>query len=288
MILPVALNPPAAAQGALAIEIKQGRTDLETLARKINDRATFDNVLHERTTLKSYGGGCHQKIGVANIDKPFGRWHVLKGLTDQGKVLDVETLTTENQLPKAHSRENIFPQSTGDNNWFERKPIKAQIPANHALWVAKADAWPEGLKSEAIIWTSGMNSWRKLAEKGVWVNGCAENLGDESPQLEALVPEIKWVKLTHSQADGDGTVVTYALVPKSQDKSPCLKDKTHFYWMSGSSFKRAYELFPEELARGFHGCGPGLTFQQLSQEKRIRPPQIFLNLEAFLKAVLPP
>jgi hypothetical protein len=57
--------------------------------------------------------------------------------------------------------------------------------------------------------------------------------------------------------------------------------------MSASSFKRALELFPRELESGYHGCGPGITYQFLARQNLLHPPKIFLNLDGFLNEVLP-
>src|SRR5207253_10357821 len=72
VVLPLSVNPNAAAQGALAIEIKNGRSDLEKILSQIDCRETFVSAQKERDTLASYGGGCHQKIGVAVLKRPYG------------------------------------------------------------------------------------------------------------------------------------------------------------------------------------------------------------------------
>src|SRR5690606_38070915 len=92
MVLPLSINPNAAAQGALAIEIMTHRQDLKELLEKINHRPTFDCSDQERKTLASFGGGCHQKIGIAVLEREFGKIVSLKGLTDGGQVLDEFTL----------------------------------------------------------------------------------------------------------------------------------------------------------------------------------------------------
>lgn len=289
MVLPLALNPPAAAQGALAIEIKSDRRDLRDLLAKINHQETFDSVTWERATLKSYGGGCHQKIGVVALPKTYGTWKLLKGVTDQGEILNRDELESKQApLPKAKSRQNVFPLSPDENSWFDRKREKIPNPPCSALWVAKAEAWPEDFKFSGVVWVSGLLSWKKLSQRGVWVNGCAEGLGEEEPQLQELCPKLEWKKLTHKTAAYEAGLASYELVPKEPKYSPDLSGKTHFYWMSATSYKRAQELFPEELKNGHHGCGPGLTYQFLSALNLKHPPKIYLNLQAFLNEVLPP
>lgn len=292
VVLPLSINPPAAAQGALAIEIHAQNAELAALLKKINHHETFEDVQWERSTLKSYGGGCHQKIGVLRISKPSSEWSLLKGLTDQGERLDTDRwISKQPALPRASKKTAVFPLATKENNWFDRRPLEAAEPKTSALWVAKADAWPENLRYDGVVWASGLSSWKKLAAKGVWVNGCSENLGEEEPRLEQLAPHLQWTKLTHKEAatQAKGTALaTYELIPKPTEQSPNLRGKTHFFWLSASSFKRAYELFPQDLQAGHHGCGPGLTYEFLSAQKLTHPPKIFLSLDAFLNEVLPP
>ena len=59
-ILPLSLNPTAAAQGALAIEVLRSRHDLTVLLEKINHPVVFANCGYERGRLAEFGGGCHQ------------------------------------------------------------------------------------------------------------------------------------------------------------------------------------------------------------------------------------
>ena len=87
MILPVSLNPPAPAQGALAVEVARDNAALLGLCERLTDQLTFDSVTAERDVLRGYGGGCHQKIGVAVLPRPFGTVHALRGLTEAGETL---------------------------------------------------------------------------------------------------------------------------------------------------------------------------------------------------------
>jgi len=88
IVLPLRANPSAPAQGALAIEIHQRREDLRYLLAPINCPETLAVVAREREILASYGGGCHQKIGVSVLRRPFGEITFLRGVTDDGRVLD--------------------------------------------------------------------------------------------------------------------------------------------------------------------------------------------------------
>ncbi len=63
-ILPLEWFPTAAAQGALALEIASGRSDLTWFLSKINSSPDFDCVQTERKILSDLGGGCHEKVGI--------------------------------------------------------------------------------------------------------------------------------------------------------------------------------------------------------------------------------
>ncbi|MGE3760473.1 MAG: hydroxymethylbilane synthase, partial [Pseudobdellovibrionaceae bacterium] len=65
IVPPLSLCPTAAAQGALAIEIKRDRTDLKGLVKSINCSTSYLSADLERRWLSRFGGGCHLKIGVS-------------------------------------------------------------------------------------------------------------------------------------------------------------------------------------------------------------------------------
>ena len=53
----------------------------------ISNNEIFDSVEIERTILKSYGGGCHQKIGVSHEILETGKLLTVKGETENGEDL---------------------------------------------------------------------------------------------------------------------------------------------------------------------------------------------------------
>lgn len=294
MVLPLSQNPTAAAQGAIAIEIRQDRQDLKEIFRELNCADTFDGVVLERKTLSGYGGGCHQKIGVSLQKKQYGVVEFLKGLTDQGEILNRSHVRHYTKIPQAQSPEHIWPINTqAQNLFFERKEIfgeeqKERIRKAPAIYVARMNAVVESnLLLNKYVWTSGLKTWKSLAEKGIWVHGTSDSLGEVIPDLEALVPGLHWHKLSHEDSSfGMPTIATYQLVAKSV--TPDLSQKTHFFWMSGSQFKLALERFPQ-IAQGIHACGPGNTYLQIEEalknqsEKKVH---IYLDYDHWKKDVL--
>lgn len=284
MVLPLRANPSAPAQGALAVEVKSGHSELRERLAAINCAETFATAQHEREILKGYGGGCHQKIGASVLRRSYGEITFLRGLTDDGAVLNEYRLSASRPRPAKIARDLLWPLSASDSDWFKREPITATIPSS-PLWIAKADALPHNtsISDSQVVWASGLKTWERLAKRGVWVNGCAEGLGElENPRIETIAgKEVQWTKLTHADAsveNGMQALPTYRLIPK--DVGPNLESKQYFFWTSGSSFERALRLHPW-MKSITHFCGPGNT-QRTLQRHGIEP-HVFLDHEQWLK-----
>lgn len=285
MVLPLATNPTAPAQGALAIEIARQRMDLREMLARINCPATFTAVTRERELLRRHGGGCHQAIGVSVLERPYGEITIVRGLDERGNELAELSLQAARPRPAKIERALLWPPQLADNDWFAREPIPAEPPdATIALWLAKADAlpsdWPISLRQ--IVWASGLQTWRRLAERGIWVNGSAESLGEqEAPRLETLAGRaLEWRKLSHADSGENGawpTVATYQLQPHAE--SPALAGYEYFFWTSGSNFARALMANPW-LRDKTHFCGPGNT--QAALERAGVAPHVFLDYQQWL------
>lgn len=286
MVLPLTINPNAAAQGALAIEIAANRSDLKDLISSINDPDTYYCAQKEREVLASFGGGCHQKIGVTYLARPYGKIKILKGLTNSGMILDEKVLLKPEQTTKF----NADKMWSSDVN-ASRKPLNDwTLPSDiNALFVSRSEAWPDNFSYPHFIWTAGLKTWKNLAQKGVWVHGCSEGMGEkEYTQLDILANAeahpLKWAKLTHEESGFSEmqVIATYAL--DIQNNFNTCAGRESFYWNSGSQFLAATKQIPELLNKQ-HACGPGNTFEIIRQhleEKNMYVPsrlQIFLDQE---------
>ncbi|MDG0815309.1 hydroxymethylbilane synthase [Bdellovibrio svalbardensis] len=287
MALPLSINPNAAAQGALAVEILATRSDMRELLSKIDHPSTFACADKERKVLASFGGGCHQKIGVAVLSRPYGEITILKGLTDAGVVLDKRELIPHTPVTK-YSSEQMW---SGEVSAERAALTDWTLPnGTNALYVARSEAWPETLQAGThYVWTAGLKTWKSLAQKGIWVHGSSESMGEqEEARLDILagVP-VKWAKLSHDSGFQEDhkvmpLVATYTLHTKENFKS--LSGKETFFWSSGSQFLAAAEQAPEILKKQ-HACGPGNThkvIQQYLAEKNMYDPsclRIFLDQE---------
>src|SRR5207248_11228473 len=112
------------------------------------------------------------------------------------------SLQTAKPRPPKIPREQLWPRNASEVDWFQREKIPAKVPDGQAaLWIAKADALPNDsiVAQSGIVWASGIETWKRLARRGVWVNGCAESLGElEEPNIETVTgAELHWLKLTH-------------------------------------------------------------------------------------------
>ena len=271
MLLPLSENPSAPAQGALAIEVASSNESVKNTLKKIKNEDVFETVNTERQILKKYGGGCHQKIGVTAINTSKGQMIYLKGETEQGLKLS-ETyfkpkLKYQNEIKEVSS---YFPLEDSPSLYeripFSEDKIKLSKLENSGIFISRGNALENinNISESNLIWTSGIETWKKIAKKGVWVNGSSDSLGEkENPPID-IFDETKWCKLSHKDAEEDklSLISTYELIPKEMPDN--IEENSHFYWMSASSFKLVFDKFPS-IESANHSCGMGKTFDEINQ-----------------------
>lgn len=287
MVLPVDWCPTAPAQGALAIECCAKDTKLQALLKKLSDSQTEQAVDLERQILADWGGGCHQKFGATVVTSSLiGPLMFIKGQHPSGH--HIEEIRWQQPSPKPRQPRpwdgSQWRLSAIDQDTFDR-PISCGIdktaPTQTAVFVASARAFTSDLRTQwkhclhdLRVWTSGVQSWFKLAKLGIWVEGCGESLG-----IDHLVPTLKepvlglpavenWVILTHENAkltwQFGNVVATYRVTPKLEPKAQAaLKDATHVFWASGSQFDALYHW---TSPNAHHACGVGKTAQHLRRQ----------------------
>ena len=286
MVLPLELCPAAPAQGALMVECRSRDQDIKTSLLKIHHADTADQVAAERRLLAHYGGGCHQRFGATQIDSPeLGPVMFLKGKSHSGEVLeDIQYRVPSfvgkkpssgwnGQKWRSHGSSETLPVSSEQLETLSRKSIFVA----HARAVT-SDEMIQNLQG-ARIWTSGIESWFKLARMGLWVEGCAESLGFQSLKetLEEPVlslPKLSsWIVLTHEKAVTDWTaqnisvLATYRVQKTggsySQEALQDLLNATHIFWSSGSQYIELKDQISKEI---HHACGPGKTARFLREQ----------------------
>lgn len=274
-VIPVLENPPAPAQGALAIEVRRDRKDILDLLAKINHEQSYRDVMVERDRLKDFGGGCHLALGIYQRTTARGTLRIERGKSPDGAEL------ADQQWIGAKSRPVVAPEKFFDAsalNLFERKDIEvAPIPAQSLVVVAKSQALPKSfVQSSQILWAAGLETWRKLRARGFWVSGSFEGLGEKFFEIPQLWPAREQIKLTHKSAVTETSdVATYELEPRA-DGVPDLSKYEAFYWPSGSAFLRCLKADPNIRGK-LHLCGLGNTYTEIA--KHISEDRLFSVLD---------
>lgn len=265
MALPLSLFPTAAAQGALAVEMRAHSANLYHLVSSIHHGETFDCVERERALLASFGGGCHQKIGVTSIPHPRFSWVEFFHGEPEGHAASRKISFGNSPLPvppgSAYWPENARPI-------FRRKLLHGVMNPGADLFVSRADALPEkwSVSEDQCIWAAGVRTWRKLAARGIWVHGTADGLGESLPEVEDLLGRrASWTKLTHDGSQNDRhfpCLATYQLEPLVVSAPPLVES---YFWPSESLFRWAVSKRPEIRGKK-HAAGPGYTADALEKE----------------------
>ena len=271
-VIPLSVNPSSPGQGALAVEIRSDDTNLKKLLSEINNEADYANVILERQELQKYGGGCHQKIGVSFLNTHFGKVKYSKGESENGSAFYEKTIFKNNNslAVKAKSYDEIFPLEISDYSFFSRIIIESSFRElselkDKCIWISRESALPSNSKidSSNIIWVSGLETWKNIAKRGIWVNGSSDGLGEDIDSNIQQLTQNEWIKLTHRDAPPSKikkVIPTYKL--EKNKISHNLDNKTYFYWMSSSAFELALSEFPS-IRDKFHFCGPGNTYNEI-------------------------
>ncbi len=280
MVLPLREVPGAPAQGALAVEVTASNATLIAQLKTISHQPTWDAVQRERAFLASHGGGCHEAIAATVLSRPYGAV-----MSAKAKIAgdDADIWTMERTAPAQRTAiANVFPRPD-ERDRADRRDLSVTQPGRDAaLLVSRAEALPASWSIPAgqLVWTSGTMTWRKLAARGIWVNGCADGLGDgEPPNIDRLAGRgVSWTRLTHADAARPGDLAAYAVTTRLPED---LASRTHFFWTSGTEFLRACEAWPS-IREGSHASGPGRTAEVL-REVVGESAGVWLNYEQWLR-----
>jgi len=286
MILPLSKCPAAPGQGALAVECRADDARTRKVLRTIHDPTTAALVQRELHALSVLPDGERSAVGATALEqKKIGTLMYVGGGNAGNGYIDW-------QRPPRPEKSRAW-----DGGDLQHRLCRISLPptsttdATDALFVAHWHAITENvsISENTRVWVSGVRSWQKLAGQGIWVEGCADNLGfaDILPTLRCRVlqlpPVQKWLALTHREAisswhkSGVGQVrATYSLEPTTNiDDLPDLHRKitaaTHFFWGSSDQYQRVKKWVP---ANAHHACGSGKTAEAL-EETGIASPQLF-------------
>lgn len=279
MVLPLTKCPAAAGQGVLAVECRAADEATLDLLRGLHDPETAELVAAEESAVASVADSDRPALGVTALRHgELGTICFVRGATATGPV---ERLDWNRPPPP--------PQSVGFDGiaWQRactRQPVRplpqlAALGPPAAVFIAYWHALqhhtlPEG----ARLWVSGVESWRRLAAMGHWVEGCGDNLGFDEVRATLGIPVLglpplgDWAALTYRWAvpgwreSGVGNVVaTYDIVPPADvrvldELRETAARATHFYWSSPEQFHALRASLP---ANARHACGAGKTLRAL-------------------------
>ncbi len=270
-ILPLSINPCSPGQGALAIETRIKDNELNELLNDINVSEDYSNVIEERSILKNYGGGCHQKIGVSYISHKLGLVVSKRGEDESGNHFEsYDLIEPKHKIASPSGIDEVYPEDLKNYKIFSRRQLDENISVinnlqNKSIYVSRISSIPDQseINSNNIIWTSGIRTWKNLAERGIWVNGTSDSLGEDFENNINSLTNNPWVKLTHKQSPESSIknkIETYQLIPI--DFEIDIEKKKFFYWMSSSAFKASIDKYPT-IKEKYHFCGPGNTYNEI-------------------------
>ncbi|MDJ0929229.1 MAG: hydroxymethylbilane synthase [Gammaproteobacteria bacterium] len=271
MVLPLSICPTAPGQGALAIECRRDDAATRALLSKVHDPVSAAAVDAEFATLAPYPADLHGAVSATSVAaRNLDQVLFTRGPDDR----DASRL----QWQRPPRPEGARPWCVGESDSFSSVD-PASLPALDVgpVFVAHWRAATAGLLSpHHRIWVSGTTSWRRLAQLGLWVEGCGDHLGfdalrstlsSEVLQLPALDD---WTVLTRAGAEtswtdtGVGQVLgTYVHAPDHDRNAAArvrLRQATHCFWSSAEQFDRYRALAPADAE---HACGNGKTARAL-------------------------
>jgi hydroxymethylbilane synthase len=276
MVLPLSLCPTAPGQGALAVDCRSNDARVATLLAAIHDSPTARSVRGELALLAAQPEEERGHFGATAIRHDIcGMLTFVRGRSD-GRDFK--------RVVWSRPRRPTMARAWDGAQWmrasaYQPLPLHAGLGTPRAVFLAHWRALPPDLRLPVgvRIWVSGVESWRRLARRGVWVEGCADDLGFDalagtlrSPVLR-LPPLAEWTVLTHQDAvpswrgSGVGRVIpTYAVTAPAEAPLHAIRrdvaDATHFFWRSGAQYRALRDWLP---ADAHHACGPGKTFRAL-------------------------
>jgi hydroxymethylbilane synthase len=276
-VLPLARCPGAAGQGILAIECRTADAEMLERLRALHDPDTAELAALELAALAQWPAAQRAVFGATAImHAALGPLCHVHGVVD-GKTIE---RIIWNQPPAPHA-EVIGFNGIAWQRLCERQtaastlPELAALPAASAVFVAYWHALQnQQLGSEVRLWTSGVESWRQLAARGFWVEGCGDNLGFEEIRSTLNCPVLglpalqDWTAVTSGNAvsgwrdSGIGRVLaSYEISPPADGAALRAVEAeaaraTHCYWSNAEQFHALRAVLP---AQAHHACGAGKT-----------------------------
>jgi hydroxymethylbilane synthase len=276
MVLPLSTCPAAPGQGALAVDCREGDARVAALLAAVDDADTARRARRELALLAARPQAERGSFAASSLRHPAcGTLVFTRALAAGG---DARRLLWPEPPRPAAARAWDGADWAGASEC--RAIARTDLGRPPALFAAHWRAWPAGSAPAAgtRLWVSGVESWRRLAAQGAWVEGCADNLGFGAllPLLRApvlrLPPLADWTVLTREDAVGSwagsgvGRVLATYAMTAPRDAAALgeirahVAGATHFFWGSAAQYRALSAWLP---AGAHHACGPGKTFDAL-------------------------
>lgn len=279
MVLPLSACPAAPGQGALAVECRSDDARVAAQLAAIDDAPTARRVRRELALLLAQPDAERDAFGATSVRHPSCGTLIFTRARRRGQ--DVSRL-----LWSAPPRPGGT-QPWDGADWVRASGYRArarpELSTAPAVFLAHWRALPPGatLPSGTRAWVSGIESWRRLARRGLWVEGCADNMGFDAiaPTLGSPVLRLparsEWIVLTREDAtstwagSGIGRVVaTYSMeAPREAAELEAIRrhvaGATHFFWGSAAQYRALRDWLPPG---SHHACGPGKTYRALAAD----------------------
>jgi hydroxymethylbilane synthase len=277
MILPQRLFPSASSQGALAIECLKNRNDnLKDLIASIHCSNTAQNLQREREIFRSYGGGCHLPLGIYVTPK----MEIIKGTWKNEVINQIKFQGEEQKIAPPHFIGMPLFKKARENFVYDELIVKKEheVTLNsdrHYLLASSYGA--SNIKSQPkSLWVSGIRSWKNLAQRGLWVNGSHEGLGEENLKifLESYLvnciynekPRLTVLTHEHGQSELGDILGVYSRSVNSVTDQYRVRIEAcqSFFWTSYFEYEVFCQHFPS-IVKKAHYCGGGKTFEEFKR-----------------------
>ncbi len=279
LVIPLSQSPSDPGQGGIALEFKKERLDLQKIANQLSIYSVREEIEQEREEAKLLG----HTLPVSYLKRSYGTVVFKKGTTIEGKSYSSQILKASHQ-PKAKSISKVYPtpEETRKNL---RKPLGSiASPPPRNLFLIKKSSWLPHWKKEdikGVLWTASLSTFKDLTDMDFWVSGCSDGLGEgEDPHLFGFLEDPHFIKLSHTNSEiVPSRYERFATYTLKLSPFPDLREKTHFFWMSGYQFEESVKKYPQIL-EGYHACCPGIT-RNFIQKKIKTPVDAFLTYQAW-------
>lgn len=260
MFLPLIECVPAPCQGAIVVEANPDNTAMVALINLINSEELFQEASAEKKEAYKYGTGSLQSFGVTSFTHAGGKWMYAAGRDAKGNAFK-----KWHGLPQIEvDDKNVFSTTDYMGQLFKYEHYTKVATINEPVvfisnYKAIHDEQLAGLISSKRVWASGTKTWLQLAQKGIWIEGCADSFGLESlesiwsqPMINLAKDEIHIISNTagaaHWQAKGWKASGTYSF---SSHRNPIIQREiceAHIiFWTSIHLYLEYKDLLREDV-----------------------------------------